>query len=116
MALALVEHCRCLTVLQFALNSSRYISASNNTAAATAAADRAAAAAAQVAPARFCHSFWYILGLSVWLVFNAFAVPIACFGLVAYWLGYLTTLWPPWAWELLGLAAAALQVHQLQWC
>lgn len=86
MALALVEHCRCLTVLQFALNSSRYISASNNTAAAASASARAAAAGAQVAPARLCHSFWYVLGLSVWLVFNTFAVPIAGFCLVAYWL------------------------------
>jgi hypothetical protein len=112
MALALAEHCRCIAVLQFALKGSKHImasSAATAAAAAAAAADGAGAAAGQVGvPGPLRHSFWYVLKLSAWLILCAFAGPITVFGLVAYWQGYLTALWPPWAWELLGLAAAAV--------
>jgi hypothetical protein len=118
MALALVEHCRCLAVMQLALNASKHIIASDNAAAAGAVVEDAgngvaAGAAAAMQPAarasaQHRHSYWYVLKLTTWLVLGAFAVPVAAVALLAYWTGRVNTIWPPWAWELLGLAVAGV--------
>jgi hypothetical protein len=126
MALALVEHCRCLAVLQLALNASKHIMASaDNTAAAAAdaggdrAADGGGAAMQPAAPvprAQHRHSIWYVLKLTIWLVLGAFTAPMTAVALLAYWSGRVEAIWLPWAWELLGLAIAGVGVSAVINC
>jgi hypothetical protein len=115
MVLALVEHCRCLVVMQLALNASKHVMASGNSAAAVGddgdnVAGGAAAVIQPVAPAalQHRHSFWYVLKLTTWLVLGAFIAPTAAVALLAYWSGCVNNIWPPWAWELLGVAVAGV--------